>query len=103
MLEEFQRQARDEQELKRYLQMLQDQLTERVITYPLSQEDQRILSECSLISAGSRTFSAQEALEAIRQSAKALFRISTARRTAINTWSRPSSMWTRTIWTAICP
>ncbi|MCI9243259.1 MAG: helix-turn-helix transcriptional regulator [Lawsonibacter sp.] len=76
VLEEFQRQARDEQELKRYLQMLQDQLTERVITYPLSQEDQRILSECSLISAGSRTFSAQEALEAIRQSAKALFRIS---------------------------
>ena len=40
VLEEFQRQARDEQELKRYLQMLQDQLTERVITYPLSQEDQ---------------------------------------------------------------
>ena len=75
VLEEIQRQSKDEQELKRYLQTLQDQLVERVITYPLSQEDQRILSEYSLISTENQALSAQEALRALRTSAKALFRI----------------------------
>lgn len=78
VLEELQRQAGDEQELKRYLQMLQDELVERVITYPLSQADQQILSQFSLVSAENQSFSAQQALEAIRESAKALFRISAA-------------------------
>lgn len=76
VLDEIQRQAGDEEELKRYLQMLQDQLVERVITYPLSQEDQRILSEYSLIATENRTLSSQEALRAVWKSAKALFRIS---------------------------
>ncbi len=76
VLEEIQRQAKDEQDLKRYLQMFQDQLFERVIAYPLSQEDQRILSEYSLISAENQTLSSQEALRTVRTSAKALFRIS---------------------------
>jgi len=76
VLEEIQRQAKDEEELKRYLQMLQDQLVERVVTYPLSQEDQRILSEYSLFSTENQTLSVQDALRAVRISAKALFRIS---------------------------
>lgn len=76
VLEEIQRQSRDDQELKHYLQMLQDQLVERVITYPLSQEDQHTLSEYSLISTENRTLSAQEALQAVRMSARTLFRIS---------------------------
>lgn len=76
VLEELQRQSKDEQTLKRYLQMLQDQLVERVITYPLSQEDQRILSEYSLISTENQMLSTQETLRAVQKSAKAIFRIS---------------------------
>ncbi len=46
VLSEIDRQAQEDAEYARLLQMLQDEMLERVITYPLSKEDQQLLSQC---------------------------------------------------------
>lgn len=75
VLDEIDRQAQDNKEYANLLQMLQDEMLERVITYPLSQEDQHLLTQCRSNVETHRSAPRAELRKAFQEGAELMFRM----------------------------
>ena len=75
VLNEIDRQAQDDKEYARLLQMLQDEMLERVITYPLSKEDQQILAQCRANMESHSANQREDLRSAFQEGAELMFRM----------------------------
>lgn len=75
VINEIDRQAQDNKEYAKLLQILQDEMLERVISYPLSQEDQHVLSQCRTDPEDPRFTQRDEMQKAFQDEAELMFRM----------------------------
>ncbi len=74
-LDEIDRHASDDEHCRNALQMLRDEMLERVITYPLTPEDQYLLSHRAPPPETQEGYSREEHLRALRADARDMFRM----------------------------
>lgn len=75
VLNEIDRQAQDDKEYACLLQMLQDEMLERVITYPLSKEDQQILAQSRANMESHSANQREDLRSAFQEGAELMFRM----------------------------